>query len=167
MGYACAPSPDKDTLPLPDFHGLPRIALIQRGSPIADVACTFRQKILQAQANNSIGVIVYNDPNNTAIDDATAALNKTDPTLNIPAFLISNADGITLYTMLQQENIGAVDYGNRVRVNMSLDTKMSVVWEFVLILVVVLLAISCSISGKQLVLLVLLVFLGHSNPIPL
>lgn len=133
---------------MPNFYELPRIALIQRGSP-TDAACTFRQKILQAQANNSIGVIIYNDPSNSAINDATAALDSNNSPLDIPAFLISNADGKTLYTMLQQEYNGMVDYGNRVKVNMSLDTKMSVIWEFILILVVVLLAISCSISGKQ------------------
>ncbi|KAG0054279.1 hypothetical protein BGZ83_011621 [Gryganskiella cystojenkinii] len=147
LGYGCNPGPDNTQLPLPDFFGLPRIALIERGGPTNTTACTFRQKILLAQAKNAIGVIVFNDPSNTAIDQATAALSNNDPALAIPAFLISNTDGANLYTLLQQtKDNGSVDFYNRVRVTMNLDKKMSVIWEFILILVVVLLAISCSIS---------------------
>ncbi|KAF9188001.1 hypothetical protein BGZ50_001626 [Haplosporangium sp. Z 11] len=147
MGYACEPGfNDNTTLPPPEFYDLPRIALIRRGGPTNDDACTFRTKILNAQANNSIGALIYNNPGATALDGATAKLDATDP-LEIPGMLISYDDGIMLRTFLQQtQDIGTVDFFNRVRVNMALSKKRAVIWEFVLIVVVILLAILIIVS---------------------
>ncbi|KAG0261590.1 hypothetical protein BG011_000879 [Mortierella polycephala] len=147
MGYACEPGlNDNTTLPSPEFYDLPRIALIRRGGPTNDDACTFRTKILNAQANNSIGALIYNNPGTTALDGATAKLDATDP-LEIPGMLISYDDGIMLRTFLQQtQDIGTVDFFNRVRVSMALSKRRPVVWEFVLIVVVILLAILIIVS---------------------
>ncbi|KAF9349001.1 E3 ubiquitin-protein ligase rnf13 [Mortierella sp. AD094] len=148
MGYACTSGFDaNNTLPPPDFYGLPRIALIQRGGPTQDQACTFRTKLLNAIANNSIGAIIYTYQGVTIIDGATAALNSTDTPVDIPGMMITYDDGIMLRDMLQQtQDSGSVDFYNRVRVTMSMDQKMPIVWEFVLIIVVVLLAVSFTVS---------------------
>ncbi|KAG0208456.1 hypothetical protein BGX28_000594 [Mortierella sp. GBA30] len=150
MGYACTPGFDSNTtIPSPEFFNLPRIALIRRGGPAEDTACSFRIKLLNAQANNSIGALIYNNPGSTALDTATAKLESSDTPLDIPGMLISYDDGIMLRTMLQQsQDIGTVDFLNRVRVNMALEKKMAVIWEFVLIVVVVLLGVSLTISGS-------------------
>ncbi|KAG0363034.1 hypothetical protein BGZ54_008373, partial [Gamsiella multidivaricata] len=148
MGYACTPGFDpNNTLPPPEFYGLPRIALIRRGGPTSDDACTFRTKLLNAQANSSIAAVVYNNPGSTALDGATAALNSSESPLSIPGMLISYDDGMMLRTLLQQtQDSGSVDFYNRVRITMSVDQKLPVVWEFVLIVVVVLLAVSFTVS---------------------
>ncbi|KAG0016189.1 hypothetical protein BGZ80_009378 [Entomortierella chlamydospora] len=150
MGYACTSGFDaNNTLPPPDFYGLPRIALIQRGGPTQDDACTFRTKLLNAIANNSIGAIIYTYQGVTVIDGATAALNSTDTPVAIPGMMITYDDGIMLRDMLAQtQDSGSVDFYNRVRVNMSMDQKMPIVWEFVLIIVIILLAISLTVSAE-------------------
>ncbi|KAF9169396.1 hypothetical protein BGX21_010468 [Mortierella sp. AD011] len=148
MGFACTSGFDaNNTLPPPDFYGLPRIALIQRGGPTQDDACTFRTKLLNAIANNSIGAIIYTYQGVTVIDGATAALNSTDTPVTIPGMMITYDAGIMLRDMLAQtQDSGSVDFYNRVRVNMSMDQKMPIVWEFVLIIVIILLAISLTVS---------------------
>ncbi|KAF9913914.1 hypothetical protein BX616_009316 [Lobosporangium transversale] len=149
MGFACTPDFDpSNTLPSSDFYGLPRIALIQRGGPNTNDACTFRTKILHAQANNSIAAIIYNGPSTTAINSATAALENGESPLEIPGVLISHEDGLMLKNLLQQtQNSGTVDFFNRVRISMKLEDKIPVIWEFVLIVVVVMLAISLTVSA--------------------
>ncbi|KAF9286047.1 E3 ubiquitin-protein ligase rnf13 [Mortierella alpina] len=147
MGYACTPNADNTTLPIPEFYGLPRIALIRRGGPSEDSACSFRTKMINAQANNSIGALIYNNPGTTALDGATAAVDSSGVLLEIPGMLISYDDGMMLRTFLiQTQDIGSVDFNNRVRVSMGLERKMPVIWEFVLIIVVVLLAVSFVVS---------------------
>ncbi|KAF9115358.1 hypothetical protein BGX27_008127 [Mortierella sp. AM989] len=148
MGYACSPEFDaNNTLLSPDFYGLPRMALIKRGGPTPDEACTFRTKLLNAIANNSIGAIIYTYEGSPAIEGATAALNSTEMPVEIPGLMITYEDGMMLRTLLQQtQDSGSVDFYNRVRVTMSMDQKMPVVWEFVLIIVVVLLAVSFTVS---------------------
>ncbi|KAG0035009.1 E3 ubiquitin-protein ligase rnf13 [Podila clonocystis] len=147
LGYACT-STNYSTLPTPEFYGLPKIALIQRGGPPGASACTFRVKLQLAIDQGAVGALVFNNPNDTALDSATAALPDTDQSpLNIPALLIAYEDGVTLKTYLEQtKDISGTDFYNRVRVNMVVDRRIPVVWEFVLIVVVVLLAISLSIS---------------------
>ncbi|KAG0040990.1 E3 ubiquitin-protein ligase rnf13 [Podila clonocystis] len=147
LGYACT-STNYSTLPTPEFYGLPKIALIQRGGPPGASACTFRVKLQLAIDQGAVGALVFNNPNDTALDGATAVLPDTDQSpLNIPAVLIAYEDGVTLKTYLEQtKDISGTDFYNRVRVNMVVDRRIPVVWEFVLIVVVVLLAISLSIS---------------------
>ncbi|KAI8603097.1 hypothetical protein EDD21DRAFT_413348 [Dissophora ornata] len=148
MGYACTPGFDaNNTLSPPDFYGLPRIALIRRGGPTTNDTCTFRTKILNALANSSIAAIVYNNPGTAAVDGATASADSSEAALGIPGMLISYDDGMMLRTLLQESvDSTSVDFYNRVRVTLTMDQKMSVIWEFVLIIVVVLLAISFTVS---------------------
>ncbi|KAF9560461.1 E3 ubiquitin-protein ligase rnf13 [Mortierella alpina] len=147
MGYACTPNLDNTSLPIPEFYGLPRIALIRRGGPTENSACSFRTKMMNAQTNQSIGALIYNNPGATALDGATAAVNSTEPRLEIPGMLISYDDGMMLRTLLiQTQDIGSVDFNNRVRVSMNLERKLPVIWEIVLIVVVVLLAVSFVVS---------------------
>lgn len=150
MGYACTSS-NYSTIPAPEFYGLPKIALIQRGGPPGENACTFRVKLQLAIDQGAVGALIFNNPNNTALDGATAALSDTEKSpLSIPAVLITYEDGEKLKTYLEQtKDISRTDFFNRVRVSMALDRRIPVIWEFVLIVVVVLLAISLSISGKE------------------
>lgn len=150
LGYACTSS-NYSTIPTPEFYGLPKIALIQRGGPPGSSACTFRVKLQLAIDQGAVGALVFNNANDTALDGATAALSETEKSpLDFPAVLIAYEDGVTLKTYLEQtKDISGTDFYNRVRVNMVLDRRIPVVWEFVLIVVVVLLAISLSISGKK------------------
>ncbi|KAF9386190.1 hypothetical protein CPC16_007699, partial [Podila verticillata] len=147
LGYACTSS-NYSTLPTPEFYGLPKIALIQRGGPPGEDACTFRVKLQLAIDQGAVGALIFNIPNDTTLNGATAALSSTEKSpLNIPAVLITYEDGQMLKTYLDQtKDISGTDFYNRVRVNMALDQRIPVVWEFVLIVVVVLLAISLSIS---------------------
>ncbi|CAO3573207.1 unnamed protein product [Mortierella alpina] len=147
MGYACTPNADNTSLPIPEFYGLPRIALIRRGGPTEDSACSFRTKMINAQTNQSIGALIYNNPGTTALDGATAKSDPSEVPLEIPGMLISYEDGMMLRTyLIQTQDIGSVDFNNRVRVRMGLERKMPVIWEFVLIVVVVLLAVSFVVS---------------------
>lgn len=151
MGYGCTATFNATyTLPTPQFYGLPRIALIRRGGPAVDDFCTFRVKILNAQANSAIATIIYNNATEDAIGGATAALDPADTPLDIPGMLISYEDGIMLRTLLQQTQGGSgaetLDFDNRVRVTMTIEHKLPVIWEFILIVVVVLLAVSLAVS---------------------
>ncbi|KAF9301292.1 E3 ubiquitin-protein ligase rnf13 [Mortierella antarctica] len=147
LGYACTSS-NSSTIPTPEFYNLPKMALIQRGGPPGMSACTFRVKLQLAIDQGAVGALVFNNPNDTALDGATAALSDTEKSpLGIPAVLIANEDGVMLKTYLEQtKDIAGTDFYNRVRVNMVPDRRIPVVWEFVLIVVVVLLAMALSIS---------------------
>lgn len=59
-----------------------KIALIRRGS------CPFVQKVLNAQNAGAIGVIIMNN-----IDGNPVAMGGTDPSLNIPVIMVSQAVG--------------------------------------------------------------------------
>ncbi|KAF9366066.1 hypothetical protein BGX34_006452 [Mortierella sp. NVP85] len=151
MGYACTTEFDPTTtLPPPEFFGLPKIALIRRGSPNANQTCTFRTKLINAQKNNSIAAIVYNGEAGMSLDYATAALESDESPLNIPGMLITLEDGTMLRTLLEQTQGGSgtetLEYYNRVRVKLAVEHKSPVIWEFILIVVVVLLAVSFAIS---------------------
>ncbi|KAF9582073.1 hypothetical protein BGW38_000682 [Lunasporangiospora selenospora] len=148
MGYACTPEFDPTTtLPHPNTYGLPKIALIRRGGPPNIEACPFRVKIQHATANGSIGVVVYNNPENKALSGATAALDADEKPLEIPGMLISYEDGMMLRTLLEQtQDNGQVDFFNRVRIKMAVEQRMPVVWEFVLIVLVILVALTFIVS---------------------
>ena len=61
------------------------IAMIDRG------VCTFVSKVAAAQANGAIGVIIVNN-----VAGAPAGMAGSDPSIVIPAIMISQADGTTL-----------------------------------------------------------------------
>ncbi|KAF9310827.1 hypothetical protein BG003_008051, partial [Podila horticola] len=129
LGYACTSS-NYSTIPTPEFYGLPKIALIQRGGPPGSSACTFRVKLQLAIDQGAVGALVFNNANDTALDGATAALSETEKSpLDFPAVLIAYEDGVTLKTYLEQtKDISGTDFYNRVRVNMVLDRRIPVVW---------------------------------------
>ncbi|KAF9990475.1 E3 ubiquitin-protein ligase rnf13 [Mortierella antarctica] len=148
MGYACQPGFDANTtLPTPNFYGLPKVALIRRGGPTESTACTFRAKLLRAEEDGAIAAIIYNGPGQSVINGATAAINSDDPVVGIPGVIISYDDGSLFRSRLQISNdSSSPDHFTRVRVHLSSDTRMPVVWEFVLIVVVVLLGVSFTVS---------------------
>ncbi|KAG9326597.1 hypothetical protein KVV02_001524 [Mortierella alpina] len=148
MGYACQPGFNANTtLPTPNFYGLPKVALIRRGGPTESTACTFRAKLLRAEEDGAIAAIIYNGPGQSVINGATAAINSDDPVVGIPGVIISYDDGSLFRSRLQISNdSSSPDHLTRVRVHLSSDTRMPVVWEFVLIVVVVLLGVSFTVS---------------------
>lgn len=149
MGYACQPDIDLNTtLPTPDLFGLNKIALIRRGGPTQDANCTFRQKLLNAMSNGAIAAIIYNGQGQPAISGATAATYPDDPPLDILGLLLSYDTGTMLKTYLLTSNdSSSVSYYDRVRMEVAPDQRMPVVWEFILIVVVVLLGVSFVVSG--------------------
>ncbi|HEU4724867.1 MAG TPA: PA domain-containing protein [Candidatus Eisenbacteria bacterium] len=73
-----------------------KIALIDRG------LCNFTIKVASAQASGAIGVIVAN---NAA--GAPTTMGGTDPTITIPAVMISQADGVTIKNALLSGPVSA------------------------------------------------------------
>ncbi|KAG0345442.1 E3 ubiquitin-protein ligase rnf13 [Podila humilis] len=148
MGYGCQEEFNANTtLRTPTLYGFPKIALIRRGGPTEEATCTFRQKLVLAQRDGAIAAIIYNNPGTATLDGATAALTETDPAIGIPGLLISYESGMTLRAYLHQLNDSiAMDSANRVRVGLLPDQQMPVVWEFVIIVVVVLLGVSFIVS---------------------
>ncbi|KAF8948237.1 E3 ubiquitin-protein ligase rnf13 [Haplosporangium gracile] len=148
MGYACQPGIDLNTtLPTPELFGLNKIALIRRGGPTNDANCTFRQKLLTAMSNGAVAAIIYNGPGQSAISGTTAAIYPNDPLLDILGFVVSYDTGTMLKAYLRTSNdSSSVSYYDRVRMEVTPDQRMPVIWEFVLIVVVVLLGISFTVS---------------------
>ncbi|KAF9912516.1 hypothetical protein EC991_010603 [Linnemannia zychae] len=148
MGYACQPGIDLNTtLPTPELYGFNKIALIRRGGPTEDTSCTFRQKLLNAMSNGAVAAIIYNGQRQSAISGATAALYPNDIPLDILGLIVSYDTGTMLKNYLRQStdpsNLG---YYDRVRIEVTPDQRMPVIWEFVLIVVVVLLGVSFTVS---------------------
>ncbi|KAF9357526.1 hypothetical protein BGX26_003596 [Mortierella sp. AD094] len=158
MGFGCNPIFNPNTtLPTPNLYGLPKIALIRRGGLAEDTGCSFRSKMLLAVQDGAVGVIVYNSPGMGPIDGATAAVNGSDSTVGIPGIVVSYDSGLKLRTLLQQSNITPLSTndttpptnssdGTRVRIGISTDSNMPVIWEVILIVVVALLGISFTVS---------------------
>ncbi|KAF9971138.1 hypothetical protein BGZ73_005983 [Actinomortierella ambigua] len=139
MGYACQPGMGNTTLPLPDFAGLTKVALIRRGD------CNFRTKIINASLQGASATLIYNNPGDNVIDSATAALKESSDTLTIPAVLMSYQDGTLLLDNLEQTKQstgGSLIHHNRVRVTLTAQQVIPGIWEFILIVVVVLLGVS-------------------------
>ncbi|KAG0201458.1 hypothetical protein BGX28_005711 [Mortierella sp. GBA30] len=130
MGYACPPGLDLNTtLPTPSLYGLPKIALIRRGGATEETACTFRAKLLAAEADGAVAAVIYNGPGQSAIDGATAAINASDTPVAIPGLILSNDDGTMLKTFLRQaNNTASPERFNRVRVHLSSDQRMPVLY---------------------------------------
>ncbi|KAF9123688.1 hypothetical protein BGW39_008777 [Mortierella sp. 14UC] len=148
MGYACQPGIDLNTtLPTPELFGLEKIALIRRGGPIEDISCTFRQKLLNAMSDGAIAAIIYNGQGQSTISGATAALYPNDIPLDILGLIVSYDTGTMLKAYLRQSNDPSnQEYYDRVRIEATPDQHMPVIWEFVLIVVVVLLSVSFTVS---------------------
>ncbi|KAG0046986.1 E3 ubiquitin-protein ligase rnf13 [Gryganskiella cystojenkinii] len=157
MGYACTTEFNPNTtLPTPDLFGLPKIALIRRGGPTDTGACTFRAKMLQALQADCIAALIYNSPGTNVLDSATAAINSSDSTIGIPGLIITYDSGTLLRNFLLQQQQqqsngttsanGTLSSFNRVRMNLAPEQRMPIVWEFVLIVIVVLLGISFTVS---------------------
>jgi len=152
MGYGCQPSIDPNTtLPTPNLYNLPKIALIRRGTTGDNIVCTYRTKLLSALADGAAAAIVYNGPGFPPIEAATVSMSDTDAPIDIPGLYVSYEGGVRLKSILQEQSnttTGPNSY-NRVRINLSADRKMPVIWEFVLIVVVILLGLSFTVSGTR------------------
>ncbi|KAK3814142.1 MAG: hypothetical protein J3Q66DRAFT_345749 [Benniella sp.] len=149
FGYGCQPAIDPNTtLPTPNLYNLPKVALIRRGSADNNINCTYRTKILSALADGAAAAIVYNGPGFPPIEAATVSMNDADAPIDIPGLYVSYEGGLRLKSFLQEQSnttTGPNSY-NRVRINLSADRKMPVIWEFVLIVVVILLGLSFTVS---------------------
>lgn len=73
-----------------------KFALVDRG------LCTFVAKVAAAQANGAIGVIVANN-----VAGAPIPMGGTDPSITIPAVMISQADGTTIKNALLSGTVSA------------------------------------------------------------
>ncbi|KAG0274773.1 hypothetical protein BGZ95_009482 [Linnemannia exigua] len=148
MGYACQSSIDPNsTLPTPELYGLDKIALIRRGGPTENTSCTFRQKLLNAMSDGAIAAIIYNGQGQSAISGATAALYPSDLPLDILGLIVPYEVGSMLKAYLRQSTDPSNQgYYDRVRIVVTPDQRMPVIWEFVLIVVVVLLGVSFTVS---------------------
>ncbi|KAG0217751.1 hypothetical protein B0O80DRAFT_435808 [Mortierella sp. GBAus27b] len=149
MGYGCHPGVDNITISTPNSFNLPKIALIRRGGPTDETACSFRLKLLVAQAEGAAAAIIYNGPDSGTIESATASNSTSEEPLKISGMFISYDGGVLLRSFLQQQsNNTAADpnFNNRVRINVAADRRMPVVWEFILIVVVILLGLSFTVS---------------------
>ncbi|KAF9419356.1 E3 ubiquitin-protein ligase rnf13 [Podila epigama] len=147
MGYACQPGFDPNTtLTSPNLYGYPKIALIQRGGPANTDPCTFRQKLAIAQSDGAVAAIIYNNPGIASLEGATAALTNTDSPVGIPGLIISYESGINLRSYLHQMSPNSTNSTSRLRMSLMPDQRMPVVWEFVLIVVIVLLGVSFAVS---------------------
>ncbi|KAK3837541.1 MAG: hypothetical protein J3R72DRAFT_476816 [Linnemannia gamsii] len=148
MGYACQPGIDPNTtLPTPDLYGLDKVALIRRGGPTEDSSCTFRQKLLSAMNDGAVAAIIYNGQGQSTISGATAALYPNDLPLDILGLIVPYETGSMLKAYLRQSTDPSnQEYYDRVRIMVTPDQRMPVIWEFVLIVVVVLLGVSFTVS---------------------
>jgi hypothetical protein len=70
-----------------------KIALIERGT------CTFVSKVLAAQTANAIGVVIYNN-----VPGAPVTMGGSDPTITIPAVMVSDLDGAAMVAELMAFN---------------------------------------------------------------
>ncbi|KAG0360618.1 hypothetical protein BG005_010315 [Podila minutissima] len=150
MGYGCQQGFNPNTtLRTPNLFGFPKIALIRRGGPTEGEGCKFRQKLVIAEGDGAIAALIYNNPGTTSLDGATAALSDTDPPVGIPGLLIGYDSGINLRAFLQQMNASiSPENANRLRIGLLPDLRMPAIWEFVLIVVVVLLGVSFTVSVR-------------------
>lgn len=73
-----------------------QIAVIDRG------VCTFVSKVAAAQSKGAVGVIVVNN-----VAGAPSAMGGTDPSIVIPAVMISLADGTTLKNAMGSATVAA------------------------------------------------------------
>ncbi|KAG0226878.1 hypothetical protein BGW41_004055, partial [Actinomortierella wolfii] len=143
MGYACEPGMGNTTLQPPDFAGLSKVALVRRGN------CNFRTKIINAAQQGALAALIYNNPSDTSLNHATAAVEGAEDTLSIPAVLMAYLDGTVLLDNLEQTkqtNTSNQIHHNRVRVTLTSQEIIPEVWEFILIVVVVLLGVSFTVS---------------------
>ncbi|KAF9341037.1 E3 ubiquitin-protein ligase rnf13 [Linnemannia elongata] len=149
MGYGCQGLYQNYTLNQTGPFVPQRVALIKRAGPPGEKGCSFQEKMLSAMRQNAVAFLVYNNEtyNELIIDDA----GDGDIPNAIPGILLRNGDGMMLRTWLQNQTLLAKDPTNpqgynRIRINLTVTKRMSVIWEVVLIVVVILLAVSLAIS---------------------
>ncbi|KAF9536945.1 E3 ubiquitin-protein ligase rnf13 [Mortierella hygrophila] len=145
MGYGCRDLYQNYTLNTTDSFVPERVALIKVAGPSGEKDCTFQEKMLSAMSQNAIAFLVYG---NETYNDAGG--DDVIPNA-IPGILILNSDGMMLRTWLSNQTLLANDptspqFYNRIRINLTVSQRMSVIWEVVLVVVVILLAISLAIS---------------------
>ena len=84
-----------------DLEG--KIALIERGG------CTFVEKVLNAQNAGAVGVVVFNN-----IEGGPIVMGGQSNQITIPSVMISNANGIALINVLNQQKVTAFIWDNLV-----------------------------------------------------
>lgn len=153
MGYGCQDLYQNYTLNQTESFVPQRVALIQRAGPPGEKACSFREKMLSAMRQNAVAFLVYNNVTYNELNKVDAG--DGDIPNAIPGILLLNSDGMMLRTWLENQTLMAKDLTNpksynRVRINLTVTKRMSVIWEVVLVVVVILLAVSLAISGTLL-----------------
>ncbi|KAF9121573.1 E3 ubiquitin-protein ligase rnf13, partial [Mortierella sp. GBA39] len=150
MGYGCQDLNQNYTLNQTESFVPQRVALIKRAGPPGEKACNFREKMLSAMRQNAIAFLVYNNETYDELQRVDAGGDGDIPNA-IPGILLLNSDGMMLRTWLANQTFLAKDptspqFYNRVRINLNVSQRMSVIWEVVLVVVVILLAVSLAIS---------------------
>jgi hypothetical protein len=151
MGYGCQPLYQNYTLNQTESFVPQKVALIARGGPPGENGCSFREKMLNAINQNAIAFLVYNNKTYDNLDGVKVGDGEDIPNA-IPGILLLNNDGMTLLSWLEDElriskNKTDPKFYQRVRVNLTVSKRMSVIWEVVLVVIVILLAVSLAISG--------------------
>lgn len=151
MGYGCQPLYQNYTLNQTESFVPQRVALIARGGPLGETGCTPREKMLNAIDQNAVAFLLYNNKTHDKLDSVDPD-GEWDVPNAIPGILLYHNDGMTLRTWLEEQLLISKDsadpkFFQRVRVNLTASKRMSVIWEVVLVVVVILLAVSLAISG--------------------
>lgn len=149
MGYGCQDLYQNYTLNQTESFVPQRVALIQRAGPPGEKGCSFREKMLSAMSQNAVAFLVYNNATYNDLGEVNAG--DGDIPNAIPGILLLNADGMMLRTWLENQTLIAKDptnpqFYNRIRINLTVSKRLSVIWEVVLVVVVILLAVSLAIS---------------------
>ncbi|KAG0288522.1 hypothetical protein BGZ96_007727 [Linnemannia gamsii] len=150
MGYGCQPLYQNYTLNQTESFVPQRVALIARGGPPGEMGCSPREKMLNAIDQNAVAFLLYNNETYNELDSVDS--NGVWDVLNaIPGILLLQRDGMTLFSRLEDELLISKDRTNakfyqRVRVDLSVSKRLSVIWEVVLVVIVILLAVSLAIS---------------------
>ncbi|KAF8932782.1 E3 ubiquitin-protein ligase rnf13 [Haplosporangium gracile] len=149
MGYGCQPLYENFTLSPTESFVPQRVALIKRAGPPGQTGCNFRDKMLNAMRQKAVAFLVYNNETYDELDRVNTG-GDVEPNA-IPGILLLNKDGMMLRSWLENQTLLAKDptspqFYNRVRINLTVTKRMSVIWEVVLVVVVILLALSLAIS---------------------
>ncbi|RUS14720.1 hypothetical protein BC937DRAFT_93430 [Endogone sp. FLAS-F59071] len=134
-GLSCQPDQSSATAVPP---GVPKIALIARGD------CYFQQKLHFAQIDGAVGAIVFDNISFANDTNGVEGMGIAAGTITIPAYYVDNSVGLDLLSKLAlYDKVTNASVRTMVRVIMyPPQNSVPGAWEFTLIVVVVLLAIS-------------------------
>ncbi|KAG2181928.1 hypothetical protein INT43_006853, partial [Umbelopsis isabellina] len=147
-GLSCVADPPEALPGLSSAYNQNKIALIQAGN------CSFLNKVLLAQNDSALAAIIFI---NGKFDADTSSLMDIPPVgqsgVNIPTYLVQGQDGMNMYNTLKTYEHSNASIGNNVTKSRALRVTMypasgafPSAWEFTLIIVVALLAVSFILS---------------------